>query len=306
MSLAFAACKEPQQSQSGQTKAPANPQSQEQKDPDDPAPEAQQGKGFSIGSCGSLKVSSAEGSTSVDSPAKLKIGQLVAGRLDEDSASANSHFWRISLAKGDYYFVIDSKRGDGKNSNVGMDLELLTTEGGQEDRIGGTNEIDLRTRGAFKYAVAEAKDYILKATSKFDIQDYQLAVFSEGSIPSPYFSDCPEVKDLSFGKNYEFQIGGEDLRTRATWFLVPFTAGDYQFTLDLALADGKNSNVQGSIEFSEGFGDLTDRVLKINEIDFSAREVATKPFAADKKALIRVTGDHQTYILKAKLKVEKK
>jgi hypothetical protein len=303
--FAISACGAAQESEPGQSKVPAGKIDQELT-PDEVDPDTKPGAAFEIGSCGSIKVTNTKGSYSVEEPSRLKVGQLVSGRVDRGSASAEAHYWSISLTKGDHYFVIDSKLANGENSNLGMRLELLSSAGAKLEKIGTSNEVELRTRGAFKYTVAESNDYILKVSSYSDIQDYELAVFSGGRIPSPYFSDCPEVKELEFGATYEFKVGGENMQARDTWFIVPFAAGDYQITLDLEIEESERQNIWGSVDFSESFGEISNNLVKIIETGFSAREVGEKPFAAPSKALVRIIGEHKTAIYKAKFKIDTK
>ena len=89
-------------------------------------------------------------------------------------------------------------------------------------------------------------------------------------------------------------------------FIASFSPGDYELTIDLKRADGKKSNVQGKVEFSDKFGEITSRKVHVNEIDFSAKGIETVPFASDQKILVKVVASDDTDLMQATFKIVKK
>lgn len=220
---------------------------------------------FTRAECGSLPASDLVPTTTQTDGTLFTVGQLVGGRIDPDSLMNQEHRWRVQLAPGWYHAVIDSARSDGMSSNVGLDVEMMSPTGAKKALL-QTNEIARRAREHGFFEVTAAGDYQLKVTTNFEMEDYLLGVFANGTaVPSPFFENCPTVSAMTLGEPASFMVGGSKAEQ---WLAIDLPAGDYAIASNSRQADGERTNLNYAIDFLDRFGqdERAKQVLWVNEI----------------------------------------
>jgi len=65
----------------------------------------------------------------------MSAGEIVRGRVDPDSATNTQHFWNIDLQPGYYHVVLDARRVDDDNTNLGLQLTNVKGPGEDDDLV---------------------------------------------------------------------------------------------------------------------------------------------------------------------------
>lgn len=221
--------------------------------------------------CGSIAASALMPSTMATSPTTFAIGQLVGGRVDPDSLTNQKHHWSIQLPRGFYHLVADAATADGKSSNLGIDVVRVGEAGGNVKVVHG-NEIARRYRDEGFFEVTADATVQLQVSSVFEMEDYKLAVFPNGTpVPSPYFDGCPEPKPLTLGQPTTFALGESDTPDEDGWLLADLPIGNYKFAVQATQVSGQSTNLMYTLDLLDRFGqeERAKQVIRANEIDSS-------------------------------------
>ena len=228
--------------------------------------------------CGTLAVSGLPTSTDRRAPTPLLEGQLARGRIDPAIAANTAHFWTIELQPGYHHLFVDSRRIDGNDSNLGLNVEEIGPDGETREQLLRGYEIGYRARTAEFFVNGEPRTLTLRVTPNFAAEDYVIGFFANGrSIPSPYFEDCPTIEALSLGTTVATRLATVDAAEDTRWYRIDLDEGAYVYDSLAVRVDGADSNIIYDFKTLEGFGALAseERVLRINAIDTITRDRAT-------------------------------
>jgi hypothetical protein len=246
---------------------------------------------FTRAACDSLAASDLVPTTTQTAGTAFAVGQLVGGRIDPDSLMNQEHRWSVQLTPGWYHAVIDSKRSDGKSSNVGLDVEMMSPTGTKKDIL-HANEIAMRTREHGFFEITAAGDYQLKVTANFGMEDYTLGVFANGTaVPSPFFAECPTVTPMTLGEPASFMVGGSNAEQ---WLSIDLPAGDYVIASNSRQMDGKDTNLSYAIDFLDRFGqdERAKQVLWVNEITVTDESMGMHVVGEATSYWVRLNNSH--------------
>lgn len=246
------------------------------------------------------KVPSAE----VDRPVALATGEIVKGRLGNKDEGGKSHYWLVALTPGTYKVVIDVRRADGTDSNVGGQLEWLSRDGERLQDVGRINETDDRYRGVFGFTLKAPLTAVLRYSNSFTVSDYWLGVFKgDVAVPGPFFAVQPSIQPLKLGESASVQLHGTASNSRDAYYGVRLPAGDYKITTEYRRTDGRSNNVGGQTFLLDTDGMVRDKLNHANEIDTFTRKVATLSLADELAAVIKVRANFADELVT--LKVER-
>jgi hypothetical protein len=225
-------------------------------------------------------------SSDVNAPVALALGEVVKGRLADSSQNGKCHYWSVELPAGKYKFVLDVKRSDDPDSNIGGTIML--TSDGQEEEIGHMSEIDRRHRGVYRIEVSAPLKGILRYSNNYTISDYQLGVFEENALIAwPFFIKNPPVLSFKLGEVVQTPIlEGESTWMREACYSITLPAGDHNVSVEYRRVDKNSSNVGGIVAILGEDGEDKERsLIDVNAIGSSARR-AVKLFLADTASLV--------------------
>jgi hypothetical protein len=232
-------------------------------------------------------------STDQKAPTALGTGEIVKGRLGETDKTQTYHYWKLSAPAGRYRVVFDAKRSDDRNSNLMAKVEGFAPGGGEGTRIIGMHQTDWRSREA-AWIEAKGEDIVLRVKNDSGIVDYWLAVYpADAEIPAPYFVRTPVITPIEFGKSAAGTIDPKQGETATNWYSVALKGQDYKITAEFTRADGKSSNVQGSVAMfgpiGEQLEDVQSRVCTVNDIGPTGGCQAKLVMAQDAQVLFRLS-----------------
>ncbi len=228
--------------------------------------------------CGSVSASPQAVSTDVTDPTPFAIGELVGGRLEEDTA----HYWVVDVTPGLYHIVLDSARVDGADRNVGVHLRDGDTVSGA--RIFFVNEIAPDLRASAFLEVDTEGELLLSLEPLFTDEDYQMMLVENGEpVPSPRFTACPSILPLEAPSATTIQLAEDGEEGERQWYSLSLPAGTFDVTVNAARADGESNNIIVALNAVYGFGETSgiERVVRASEVDsaitLSGEIVTTEP-----------------------------
>lgn len=219
-----------------------------------------------------------------NAPVALNLGEVVKGRLDNSDRTKKYHYWQVDLPAGDYKFVIDVKRADDRESNVGAELHFMKPDGKLGRQIGKLNAIDMRRRGVFRVPLAEPLRGVVQFANDFTISDYHLAVFRDAEpLRGLFFVQPPPVVPLALGKPITTPVlDGRNPKQSDAYAWIKLAAGDYKLTAEFQRQDQLKSNVGGNVGALGPDGETrVESLLKINKIAPSDKKSAKLSLAEE-------------------------
>jgi hypothetical protein len=220
----------------------------------------------------------------LDNPEPLKLGDTYKTSLYENE----EHHLKISLPAGRFKVILDSRRIDGKNSNLQGSLSILNSAGVviKENAV-YLNLIDFGYRGVYPFNQRTPETLILKLANKTFKQKYWLTVLKE-SAPSfvPFFGEItPQPMEI------DLPISGTLDRDASVYYSVRLARGDYKATVDFALTSNEKSNLQGYFATFDGDGGKQERVIRFNEINNSSRKSGVFSVRAESRVIFKIHND---------------
>ena len=218
--------------------------------------------------CGTLPVSDAAAGTSLAAPGTLVEGRLARGRIDPDFAGNETHYWRIDLQPGYHHLVVDTRRLDGRDSNLGLEINDVDAAGDSDERLLFGNERGFETRLVEFFVNSEPRTLTLEVTPNFAAEDYVIGVLANGrSVPSPRFEGCPDATPTSVGTTAALRLDDPDGAEDLAWYRIDLEERGYLIDAVASRADGRDSNIAYEVVALDGFGDAAteDRILFVND-----------------------------------------
>lgn len=236
-----------------------------------------------------VSISQTSPSSSVNSPAPLHLGEIVTGRLDDGRSNGKAHFWSVRLPAGTYELVLDVKRADDQQGDVGGDLQWYSTDGVKENDLGGVDVIDVRARGVVSFTSKKPIHAIIRYMNFYTVSDYWLGLYKAGAhVRSPFFVNCPAVSRIELGQEATSQLDGSQPKTRDVYYLVALPPGDFKVSLTCALADGQRNDVGGRVDVLDRNGVVQNTLVQADDIDVSTKKVVKLSLADPKVFILRV------------------
>lgn len=233
-------------------------------------------------------------STDPSAPVALKLGEVVKGRLADSEKTGKYHYWLLDLPAGKYKFVLDVKRADEKDLNIGGSLYMMTSDGKEGEKIGIMNEADHRRRSVFRMEASEPIKGALRYANDFTISDYYLGVFRDSDqLGGLFFVKPPAVAPIKLGAPVTTPIlDGTDTQKRDAYYAITLPAADYKVSVDFRRVDQKDSNVGGFVSALSEDGDhKSDQVVRVNTIGPAANGAAKLSLADEAKVIFRARVD---------------
>jgi VWFA-related protein len=233
-------------------------------------------------------------STDPNAPVALKPGEVVKGRLGDSEKTGKYHYWLLDLPAGKYKFVLDVKRADDKDSNIGGSLYMMTSDGKEGEKIGIMNKSDHRRRSVFRIATTEPIKGVLRYANDFTISDYHLGVFRESDqLGGLFFVKPPAVAPMKLSAPVTTPVlEGDNTQKRDVYYSISLPAADYKVSVEFRRVDQKDSNVGGFVSALDEDGDhKTDPVVRVNELGAAAKGAAKLSLADEEKFIFRLSAD---------------
>jgi VWFA-related protein len=233
-------------------------------------------------------------STDPNAPVALKLGEVVKGRLGDSEKTGKYHYWLLDLPAGKYKFVLDVKRADDKDSNIGGSLYMMTSDGKEGEKIGIMNKSDQRRRSVFRIETTEPIKGVLRYANDFTISDYHLGVFRESDqLGGLFFVKPPAVAPMKLSAPVTTPVlEGDNTQKRDVYYSISLPAADYKVSVEFQRVDQKDSNVGGFVSALDEDGDhKTDPVVRVNKLGAAAKGAAKLSLADEERLIFRVCGD---------------
>jgi hypothetical protein len=233
-------------------------------------------------------------STDPNAPVALKLGEVIKGRLGDSDKNGKYHYWLLDLPAGKYKFVLDVKRADDKDLNIGGSLYMMTSDGKEGDKIGIMNETDHRRRSVFRIETTEPIKGVLRYANDFTISDYHLGVFRDSDpLGGLFFVKPPAVASMKLSAPVTTPVlEGDNTQKRDVYYSILLPAADYKVSVEFQRVDQKDSNVGGFVSALDEDGDhKTDPVVRVNKLGAAAKGAAKLSLADESKLIFRVCGD---------------
>jgi hypothetical protein len=234
-------------------------------------------------------------SSDPNAPVALALGEVVKGRLGDSEKTGKHHYWLLDLPAGSYKFVLDVKRADEKDLNIGGSLYMMTSDGKQGEKIGTMNDIDHRHRSVFRIETTEPIKGVLRYTNDFTISDYHLGVFRESDqLAGLFFVKPPAVAPMKPSAPVNIPVlEGDNTLKRDAYYSISLPPADYKVSVEFRRVDQKDSNVGGLVSvLDEDGGHKTNRLIFVNDLGVAARGAAKLSLADEAKLIFRVRTDY--------------
>jgi VWFA-related protein len=246
------------------------------------------------GTVADTPISDKNPSTDPNAPVALNLGEVVKGRLGDSDKTGKYHYWLLDLPPGKYKFVLDLKRADEKDSNIGGNLYMTTPGGKEGQKIGIMNETDHRRRSVFRMEASEPIKGVLRYANDFTISDYHLGVFRDSDqLGGLFFVKPPVVVPIKLGAPVTTPVlDGADTPKRDVYYAITLPAADYKVSVEFRRVDQKDSNVGGLVSALDQDGDhKTDSVVRVNKIGPAANGAAKLSLADQANVIFRTRAD---------------
>ena len=219
--------------------------------------------------CGDLPVSETLFSNIESAPAVFAVDEIVRGRVDPDSATNGLHFWNIELQPGFYHVVLDTRRVDDENTNLGLRLVNANGPGEEDDLVLLDNNTAFiyATRQSLFLEVETAETLNLQVSSIHGAEDYTMGIFENGSaVPSPVMEECPTIPTLSLDSTQSVVLPSHDSEADELWFQIELELGDYILSSTANRVDGENRNIVYTFRSVDQFAE-TDRFQEVSSVN---------------------------------------
>ena len=235
-------------------------------------------------------ISSKTPSSDISSPSPLYLGEVVKGRLGNSDETGIFHFWLVDFPVGSFKIVLDVRRSDLNNSNVGGLVQFFSTDGEKLDLSCAMNQVDYRWRQICGFTVRGAFKSVLRYSNAFTVSDYWLGVFkSDAPVKSPFFDKSPPVLPVKLGQRVTATLDGSQPPERDAWYSFRLRPGDYKLSVEYKRADGQKGNVGGMLNTYGPDGNYSSSANGANDVDFSAKAVSRLSLADDTSMLFRIS-----------------
>jgi VWFA-related protein len=234
-------------------------------------------------------------STDPNAPVALNLGEVVKGRLGDSEKTGKHHYWLLDLPAGKYKFVLDVKRADEKDLNIGGSLYMMTSDGKEGEKIGIMNETDHRRRSVFRIETTKPIKGVLRYANDFTISDYHLGVFRESDqLGGLFFVRPPAVAPMKLNAPVTTPVlEGDSTQKRDMYYSISLPAADYKVSVEFRRVDQKDSNVGGFVSALDEDGDhKTDPVVRVNKLGAAAKGAAKLSLADEVKLIFRLCADY--------------
>jgi len=229
-------------------------------------------------------------SSDIASPTPLDLGEVVKGRLADSGQTGKFHYWLVNFPVGNFKVVLDVRRADLSNGNIGGAVQWFSTDGEKLDLACGMNQIDYRWRQICGFTIKKAFKAVLRYSNGFTVSDYWLAVFKSGTpIQAPFFYKPPTVSQMNLGEPVTAILDGSQVLERDAWYSLKLPTGDYKLSVEYKRADGQKGNVGGGLNMYGLDGDYNSSANGANDIEFSAKAISKLSLADDTSILFRTS-----------------
>jgi hypothetical protein len=245
------------------------------------------------GPLGTVDVPIADTAPSFDraAPGRLALGEVVRGRLARSASNDRYHYWLIDVPAGGYKLVVDARRTDDAESNLGAQLEWVAPEStGAGSSLGTINAIASRTRAIFRFTAEQPRRAVVKYDNWYDMADYWIGLFkADDEVPAPFFTNQPAIEPLVLGRaSADLLLEAKTASRRYGFAALPLSAGDYKVTVTFARPDFANSNVGGEVHVLDSEGQEIHRsLITVNKIAPSASESGKLSLAEDDTIILK-------------------
>jgi hypothetical protein len=220
----------------------------------------------------------------LDNPEPLELGDTYKTSLYENE----EHHLKISLPAGRFKLILDSRRVDGKNSNIQGRLSILNSDGVviKADAI-FLNSVSFGHRKVYPLTQRTPATLILKLANMGYKQKYWLTVLKESdSTFIPFFSEITPKP-----MNIDRPVSGTLDKDASVYYSVRLARGDYNATLDFALTSNEKSNVIGYLFTFDGDGGNQEQVILINAVNKSFRKSGVFSVRAESKVIFKIQNE---------------
>ncbi len=229
-------------------------------------------------------------SSDIASPTPLGLGEVVEGRLADSGQTGKFHYWLVNFPAGNFKVVLDVRRADLSNGNIGGAVQWFSTDGEKLDLACGMNQIDYRWRQICGFSIKKAFKAVLRYSNGFTVSDYWLAVLKSGTqIQAPFFYKPPTVSQMNLGEPVTAILDGSQVLERDAWYSLKLPTGDYKLSVEYKRADGQKGNVGGGLNMYGPDGDYNSSANGANDIEFSAKAISKLSLADDAPILFRTS-----------------
>jgi Mg-chelatase subunit ChlD len=227
-------------------------------------------------------------SSDLNAPVPLTLGEVVKGRLGKSDETKKYHYWLLDLPAGHYKFVLDVKRADERDSNIGGELSMMKPDGKEGKKIGRMIAIDHRHRSVFRIEAEKPLQGVLRYENSYTISDYHLGVFRESDrLNGLFFVKPPPVAPIKLGQTVTTPLlEGDNTQKRDAYYSLTLPAGDYKVSVEYRRQDKRDSNVGGAVSALDPDGDQRiERVVAVIDTG-PAHQGAAKLSLADEAHLV--------------------
>jgi serine/threonine protein kinase len=253
---------------------------------------------------GTLVIAEQTASTDRQAPTPLALGEVVTARLDAGGQTEPGHYWLVDLPSGDYKLVVDARRTDDAESNLGASLEWVEPDGSTRNALGSINAIASRTRSIFRFSTAARRPAVLRYRNTFGMADYWLGLFRAADpVPAPFFANPPAVEPLTLGQiSATARHDSQSAAGRQAWASLSLEAGDYTVTARFWHLGSDARNLIGTVDVLDSQGEpLVSRLVTLNQIGTTASESARLSVPVSGLVFLRrlttIDGLHSTVVV---------
>lgn len=249
--------------------------------------------------------------------------------LDRDETMELS----LRLAAGEYLVTVDTRRVDGRVSNLMSKVSLLDGDGVViRDAALSFNAIDRDHRRVSAFQLKRAATVAVRVVNTHDRADFMVVVhplsagfldrrrrgeppppdiaqedwpFAEakaGWMPYPFFGKvAPGPIVLDQEQTGELEIG------ESAYYAIALPKGDYRAVLGLEQSRRKSSNLMGHVALLDSAGGSQETIARINAIDVSYTAAGSFTMKRPTLVVLRVTNTHENtvkYTLRLRTGVE--
>ena len=238
-----------------------------------------------------------------DTPLHMTSGETSHVSLDK----GESQDWTISLPKGDYYIVLDSKRSDAHSGNIQATVRLLKNNGVVvDDSLLTTNDVAYQTRDGIKFHVDKNLPGRLRLSHDQDIPiEFWMTVIPVASMKFIPFGYGTELHPLTIGT--DSGVGGDHFgETQDAAYSVTLPPGKWSISLGLTLPSGESSNLESAIDLLDSYGLPAELAfVNMNEIDNQSRKEGILTLLKPKRVILRVVNTSGDKVYHYDVTVEK-